>query len=49
MGNEYKVPPLPKKLFVTNSFWEKEKSVFFNGMTLCMSATTQKGGTNTQA
>lgn len=22
--NEYKVPPLPRKLFVINSFWERE-------------------------
>lgn len=30
--SRHKVPPLIKKLFAINTYWEREKSVFFNGV-----------------
>lgn len=33
-GTEYEVPTLAKKLFANYGFQEREKSVFFNGVTL---------------
>lgn len=34
VGSEYLVPPIPKKRFVTNTCWQREKSFFSNGVSL---------------
>jgi hypothetical protein len=40
-GKRHKVPPLTTKLFTSNIFWEKGKSVFSDGVTLGIPITRQ--------